>query len=136
MQIKTRIVAIVAIAVFVGVSGAAGAQPSRAPGQSFERLFTLPGVQFTEQQQSQAEVLRQELLPKLTANQQAWNELLTEEQRRARREAFEQARRQGKQGRALWQAAEDAVKLSAEQRQQRDDLLRERNALLGQIRSR
>lgn len=109
---------------------------SRRPGQGeqFRLLFTLPGIEFSEDQQRKITGLREKYTPKLADVQRRSAEVETPEQRRARREAIQAAREAGKQGRELRAAAEQAVQLTAEQRQKQDDLQREQRALITEIR--
>jgi hypothetical protein len=83
-------------------------QRDRRPDQQF---FTLPGIEFSQDQQAKVETIRKEFLPKLTENQRKWAGVIAAEQVRARQEAFQKARDAGKQGQELRDAVEAAVKL-------------------------
>jgi hypothetical protein len=106
-------------------------QRDRRPDQQF---FTLPGIEFSQEQQAKVEAIRKEFLPKLTENQRKWAGVITAEQVRARQEAFQKARDAGKEGQELRDAVEAAVKLTAEQKKQQATLLEERNKLVSGIR--
>jgi acetyl esterase/lipase len=101
-----------------------------------QQFFTLPGIEFSQDQQAKVEAIRKEYSPKLAENQRKWNGIVTEEQAQARREAFQKARDAGKQGQQLRDAVDAAVKLTDEQKQQQAVIQEERNKLVGEIRSR
>lgn len=103
--------------------------------EPFQNFFQLPGIEFSAEQQEQVAALREEFVPRLTANQQKWDGVITDAQRRARNEAMRQARDAGKQGRELREAVDAAVVLSEEQIQQRGDIQRERDQIVSEIRT-
>jgi acetyl esterase/lipase len=128
----------VAISLLVPMSGPLCAQvdEQRQPRDPFQQLFTLPGIEFSKEQQSQVDEIRKELSPKLADIQRKWDSIITPEQLQARREAFQKARDAGKEGRELREVVEAAVKFSEEQRQQQAALQEERSKLFGDIRTR
>jgi hypothetical protein len=95
----------------------------------------LPGIEFSEEQQMKVEEIRKEFLPKLAENQKKWDKVITPEQVQARREALQKARSEGKEGRELQNAANAAIRLTDEQRQQRTAVQKERDELSAQIRT-
>lgn len=101
----------------------------------FQQFFTLPGIEFSEDQQAKVEEIRKEFVPKLAANQGKWDGVLTREQQQARRDAFQKARNAGKRGRELQESVNAAIKFTNEQKKQRTAIQEERNKLLGQIRT-
>ncbi|MCB9924848.1 MAG: alpha/beta hydrolase [Planctomycetaceae bacterium] len=101
----------------------------------FQQFFTLPGIEFSKEQQAKIEELRKEFVPKLTENQEAWNGVITEEQQQARRQAFQTAREAGKEGQRLRDAVDAAIKFTDEQNEQRATIQQERNKLLSEIRT-
>jgi len=101
----------------------------------FQQFFTLPGIEFSNEQQAKVEEIRKEFVPKLTKNQDQWNSVITDEQQQARREAFQKARDAGKEGQELRDAVDAALKLTADQRKQRAAIQGERNQLLSEIRT-
>ena len=70
--------------------------PRREAAEPFQQMFRLPGVEFNESQLAEVAKLREQFVPKLEENQRQWNAIVTDEQQRARREAFQQARDVGK----------------------------------------
>lgn len=108
-------------------------QQNRGQGP-YDRYFTVPGVEFSEEQQAQVDKIKQEFLPKIEETQRKWDGVITDEQQQARRAAFEKARSEGKQGRELFAAADAAVKLSQAQLDERVKIREERTKLLEQVR--
>ncbi len=121
------------VALFIVVVSPAFAQQERP--DPFERLFALPGIEFSKEQQAQVKEIRTGFEAKLAENQKKWNSVITVEQVQARREAFQMARDAGKEGRELRDAVDAAIKLTDEQRKQQAAIQQERNELLGQIRT-
>jgi acetyl esterase len=101
----------------------------------FQQFFTLRGIEFSKEQQAKIEELRKDFVPKLSENQGKWDGVITEEQQQGRREAFQKARRAGKKGQELQDAINAAIKFTDEQKTQRAAIQKERNNLLGQIRT-
>lgn len=120
------------LAWFVVAAGPLAAQEQ--PRDPFERLFTLPGIEFSKDQQAKVDALRKEYTPKLAENMRKWNTILTEEQMQARREAFQKARDAGKEGQELRDAVNKAVKLTDEQLKQQAAIQKERDEMLAEIR--
>jgi hypothetical protein len=111
------------------------AQRNRQRTDAFQRFFTLPEIEFSEDQQMKVQEIRKEFVPKLTENQKKWDGVITPEQVQARRDALQKARSEGKEGRELQNAANAAVKLTDEQREQRAAVQKERDELSAQIRT-
>ncbi|MEQ8788520.1 MAG: alpha/beta hydrolase fold domain-containing protein [Pirellulaceae bacterium] len=115
----------------------------RPPADPYQMFFRLPGIEFSAEQQAKVDEIQKEVdeiqkefAPKLADNQQRWNQVITDEQQQARREAFQKARDAGKQGQALRDAVNDALKLTDKQREQRAAIQKERDELLVTIRER
>jgi acetyl esterase len=100
----------------------------------FQQFFRLRGIEFSKDQKAKVEEIRKEFVPKLTENQGKWDGVITEEQQKARRDAFQKARDAGKRGRELQELVTAAIKFTNEQKKQRVTIQEERNKLLGQIR--
>ena len=101
----------------------------------FEQFFTLRGIEFSEEQQEKVEKIRKDFVPKLSGNQKKWDEVITDEQQQARRDAFQKARGEGKRGQELQDAVNAAVNFSDDQKKQRAVIQEERNKLLAEIRT-
>jgi acetyl esterase/lipase len=101
----------------------------------FQQFFRLRGIEFSKDQQAKVEEIRKEFVTKLTENQGKWDGVITEEQQKARRDAFQKARDAGKRGRELQELVNAAIKFTDEQKKQRVTIQEERNKLLGQIRT-
>lgn len=126
--------ALIALVLFIVIGGPLLGQGQRRRPDLFRQFFTLPGIEFSKEQQAKVEEIRKQFVPKLTENQREWNSIITDEQRNARREAFRKARQAGKQGRELRDAVDAAVKLADEQQKQRAKIQEDRNVLVRQIR--
>lgn len=100
----------------------------------FQQFFRLRGIEFSKDQKAKVEEIRKEFVPTLTENQGKWDGVITEEQQKARRDAFQKARDAGKRGRELQELVNAAIKFTDEQKKQRVTIQEERNKLLGQIR--
>ena len=100
----------------------------------FQQFFRMRGIEFSKDQKAKVEEIRKEFVPTLTENQGKWDGVITEEQQKARRDAFQKARDAGKRGRELQELVNAAIKFTDEQKKQRVTIQEGRNKLLGQIR--
>ncbi len=103
----------------------------RSPQRSarFQQIFTVPGVEFTEEQRAKVEEFRKKYTAKLIDIAARRNKIHTPEQRKASQAALQAARDAGKQGRELREAADAAVQLSDEQRQELAQIQKEQRDL-------
>jgi acetyl esterase len=99
----------------------------------FQQLFSLRGVEFTEEQRGKVNDLRKQYAPKLVELQRLRNSIYTREQRQARQNAFQTARNAGKQGEELQAAVSKALKLTDEQKKKQASLQQEQNKLVQEI---
>ena len=77
-----------------------GARRPRQPQQAaFQQVFTLRGIEFTQEQQAKADEIRKNYMPRLIELQGRQGRILTEEQRGRLGEALRAAREAGKRGR-------------------------------------
>ena len=74
-----------------------------------------PSITLSAEQQEKVAALKKEFAPKLTEASKKVNDNLTEDQKKARRDAAQAARQAGKKGKELQQAVADAMKLTADQ---------------------
>ena len=81
----------------------------------------LETVGLSDEQKEKVKELVKEHEAKVTAAQQKVNELLTPEQRKARAEATEKAKGEGKKGKDLAEAVSAATKLTPEQQAKSDE---------------
>jgi acetyl esterase/lipase len=119
--------------VCLGVVVLAPAQEQPEQRDPFRQVFTLRGVTLSDEQQGKVEELRKKHVPALTEVQRKQNQVFTPEQRQARREALEAARKEGKRGAELQQAVDKTVQLSEEQKQQLTAVQKERTELVDAI---
>jgi hypothetical protein len=122
------------VALTLVISCTVLSQERRRPQQTpFQQIYTLRGVEFTEDQQAEVEELRKKYTPQLMDIQRKHSSILTDEQRQAQREALQAAREAGKQGRVLVEAVEAAVRLTDEQKEAQAELRKERDELFAEI---
>jgi len=97
--------------------------------------FILPAsVQLSADQQAAIEKLKSEYTPKLTEAAKKANSVMTPEQVKARQKALKAARDEGKKGKELQQAANDALNLTADQQSKMADARKEMASLRKEIR--
>ncbi len=137
---KTTIALSVTLALVIvstDLSQEATRQDARRPQQrqqaAFQQVFTLRGVEFTQAQQAEVERLRKKYTPQLIEIQRKHGGIFTDEQREAHREAFQAARKAGKQGTALREAVDAAAKLTDKQKEKLATIQKERADLFAQI---
>lgn len=111
--------------------GVRRAQPRQQA--NFLPIFTLRGIEFTQDQQAQVEELRKKYTPQIGDINRKQSGVFTDEQRQAHREVFRTAREAGKQGRELRDAVDAAVKLTDEQKKEQARIRKERDDLFAQI---
>ncbi len=98
-----------------------------------QSVFVVRGVAFSEDQQKKADDIQKKYTPELSELQRELNSVYTAEQRKAFQAALRAARDAGKDGRDSRQAAEDAARLSDEQKEQLSAILAERTELVARI---
>jgi acetyl esterase len=108
-------------------------EEERSQTPRFQREFSVPGVEFTEQQQARVEELRGKYAPQLVEMQRRQSRVATPEQRRARREAVQAARDAGKPVAEQRAAGNAAFEYTEEQQQQLQKIRQERSELVAQI---
>lgn len=112
--------------------------PQREPAQRrvpLRQVFTVPGVEFSKDQQAQVAAIRETYAPQLAEIVRARNDVYTRDQRQAMREALGKARESGQNARQARQAAEAAVKLTGDQTQRLEDLEQQQRQLTAKIRA-
>jgi Spy/CpxP family protein refolding chaperone len=103
----------------------------RQGGQpNFSRVdMMVMGLTLTEDQKAKVAELKKEYDPKFKENMTKADGVLTDDQKKARREAVEKARADGKSRKEVRDAAEAAVKLTPEQKTKLDELKKAGDAL-------
>lgn len=129
-----RIVLFVTVAALTA-SGSAQAQRKKrdANRSRYQQFFSIRGVEFTAEQKTKVAELRKKYEPQLEASQRKLNGVYTAEQRRARRDAMQTARKAGKRGRELQQAIQTAIKLTDKQKSTIAEIRKDRVAVLRKI---
>lgn len=86
-------------------------------------MYKLPDtVVLTEEQTAKLDEVKKEYAPKFQALSKKGNDVLTKEQRKARREAQQKAKEEGKKGKELQAAVDAALMLSDDQKKQLDEV--------------
>jgi formylglycine-generating enzyme required for sulfatase activity/Spy/CpxP family protein refolding chaperone len=94
----------------------AKAPPAPKPKQPFAGLFFLRGITLTPAQQSEVDALSDQYVPRLKLQAEQFRTLITPEQSKASEQALRAARAAGKKGIDLYNAGQEAMALSAEQK--------------------
>jgi len=81
-----------------------------------------PTVTLTEEQTAKLAEIKKEYTPKFQTLGKKNNDILTKEQRKARREAQQKAKDEGKKGKQMQAAVEAALMLSDDQKKQMDEV--------------
>lgn len=93
-----------------------------------------PGIELSAEQQAKVEELNKQYGPRLQELAKKSGEILSPEQRKARKEAGDAAKAEGKKGKEVQEAVDAALKLSDEQKKQLDDVQAQQKALQAEIR--
>jgi acetyl esterase/lipase len=96
-------------------------------------VFTLRGIQFTEDQRAKVGEIRKKYMPKLIELQGRQSKILTEEQRRRLGEALRAAREAGRRGGEFREAVDAELGLTDEQKGEMAAVQKDRGALTAQI---
>jgi Spy/CpxP family protein refolding chaperone len=97
-------------------NGPPGGQPN------FSRIdMMLRGLTLTEEQKTKVAELKKVYDPKLKENRTKFEGLMTDEQKKASREAMDKAKADGKKGKDIWEAGQAAAKFTPEQKAKLDE---------------
>lgn len=132
---QTRLVLPIVLVLLTGLTTRGqDDRPARNPRpQPFQNVFSIRGIEFSEEQQGQVAKLREEYTPQLQEFQRRRNTVYTADQRRARQAALEAARDAGKNVQEARQAAEAAVELTDAQQEQLTTIQKAQEDLIAQI---
>lgn len=99
-----------------------------------EAAFRLPDeIVLTSEQNEKLEALKKEYQPKLREVQNAMDELMTPERKRAAKEARKAAKEAGQKGKQAQQAVDDALKLTDAERVKLGDLRAKERQLRSEV---
>lgn len=99
------------------------------------QALNLPAtVELTAEQKEQVASLKKEYTPQFAALMKKNREILTADQRTARRDAVKKAKEEGKKGKELRAAVSSAIKLSDDQSKQMKEVSKEMKKLNGEVR--
>ena len=132
---KRAIVLTVTLMLLVGgtVLSQEARQPRPPQQAAYQQMFVLRGIEFSADQQTKVDEIRNKYEPKLAEIQKKQMGVFTDEQMQARRKAFRAAREAGKEGPEAREAAEAALKLTEEQKDKLATIQKERAELTAQI---
>jgi Spy/CpxP family protein refolding chaperone len=85
-------------------------------GATGDGMQWLDSLKLTDEQKAKVDEVKKEFAPKMEAATKKMQEVLTEDQKKARDEGMKAAREAGKTGRDVWQAGLAATKLTDEQK--------------------
>jgi Spy/CpxP family protein refolding chaperone len=91
------------------------------------------GLTLTDEQKAKVAELKKEYDPKFTENMTKSQGVLTDEQKKARREAAQKARADGKNRKEMQEAIDAAVKLTPEQKKTQEELKKAGEALTKEV---
>lgn len=124
------------------LASAVGAQEAPKKGKkntlpgANSSVFQLPKeVTLTAEQQAKLEALKKEFGPKLAEFQKKLDDLLTPEQKQARKDAAAKAKAENVKGKAAQEAVLNALKLSPEQKAKYESLQKELQELQAKVRA-
>jgi Spy/CpxP family protein refolding chaperone len=138
MRVVSAVFALAVSLIMVGNLLAADEKPTREgnrphrPAMERGDLFggeMLKGLNLTDDQKAKVDDLKKEYGPKLKEAWEKTDAILTADQKKAREEAVEAARASGKRGPEVMKAAQEAMKLSDEQKTKLDAARKDTQAL-------
>ena len=131
LKVASTVLVLALSLVFVADLSAARRERRRPVGQpEFSRVdMMLRGLTLTDEQKTKVAELKKEYDPKFTENRTKFESILTDEQKKARKEAADKARAEGKKGKEVWDAALAAVKLTPEQKAKMDEVKKTKDTL-------
>ncbi|GAB4159668.1 MAG: hypothetical protein Tsb009_36960 [Planctomycetaceae bacterium] len=107
----------------------------KRPVRTFNVVRLPKSIELTADQKEKIAAINKEYAPKLRELAKKSSEVITAEQRKARREAFFAARKAGKKGKELRDAVNAASKITDEQKKQMAQINKERGSLLKEARA-
>ena len=121
---------------FVGDAAAQKEKGKKKAGMATgQQIFTLPKeITLTDDQKSKLEEIKKEHGPKLAELTKKMDDTLTVDQKKARKEAGDKARADGKKGKELQSAVDAVVNLTDDQKQAQEEVKPELTKLQGSIR--
>jgi hypothetical protein len=121
---------------FVGDAAAQKEKGKKKAGMAAgQQIFTLPKeITLTDEQKTKLEEIKKEHGPKLAELTKKIDDTLTDDQKKARKEAGDKARADGKKGKDLQAAVDAAVALTDDQKKSQETVKPELTKLQGAIR--
>ena len=128
---------LIVLGLLAGVAGSvqAAEKAKKAKKDPTAASFKLPpAITLTDEQQTKLEEVKKEYSPKVSELLDKTNGILTAEQKQARADAVKAAKAEGKKGKDLTAAGEEAMKLTDDQKQQMASVDKDLQALNKEIR--
>ena len=128
---------LIVLGLLAGVAGSvqAAEKAKKAKKDPTAASFKLPPtVTLTDEQQTKLEEVKKEFSPKVSELLDKKNGILTADQKKARADAVKAAKAEGKKGKDLTSAGEEAMKLSDDQKEQMAAVDKDLQALNKEIR--
>ncbi len=116
--------------------GAARAQEKKKPDPTGAdaQVFKLPTeITLTADQETKMATLKKEFGPKIAELQKKSTDILTKDQRAARKAAMEKAKADGLKGKALQEAVDAAMMLTAEQKEQQAAVKKDLDPIVAEV---
>jgi hypothetical protein len=132
-SLKFSVILVLLTAPLMFGQNAEQARDRRQPQPAFQFLFSVRGVELSDDQQAEADDLRKKYQGQLVELQRQQRSVFTAEQRRARQASLRASRDAGKNAQQTRDAAEAAVKLTDEQRKQLAGIQKEQADLFAKI---
>lgn len=138
MSIRTLSLSLLSLSVLASAAWAADepAKGKKKPDMSGKNapVFKLPKeITLTADQQTKMDTLKKEFGPKIAELQKKSNDILSKEQRTARKTAMDKAKEDGLKGKALQEAVAAAVMLTSEQKEQQAAVKKELDPLIAEV---
>lgn len=120
--------AVLAVGLMVSlISPATAADEAKGKGKKAaaagQQVFAIPKeITLTDEQKTKLEAIKKEHGPKVSELTKKIDESLTDEQKKARKEAGDKAKADGKKGKDLQAAVDEALKLTDDQKKQRAEV--------------
>jgi Spy/CpxP family protein refolding chaperone len=136
--VTTALVLIVSLVFVADLSAAKkdrrhNGQPGGQP--NFSRIdMMVRGLTLTEEQKTKVADLKKVYDPKLKENRTKFEGLMTEEQKKASKEAMDKARADGKKFKEVWEAGQAAAKFTPEQKAKLEEAKKATDALQKEVR--
>ncbi len=138
MSLRSSILSVAAISVLAGANWAAEDAPAATkkpdPSGASAQVFQLPNeITLTADQETKMATLKKEFGPKIAALQKQSSDILTKEQREARKAAMAKAKAENLKGKPLQEALDAAINATPEQKEKLDAVKKELDPIIAEV---